>query len=332
VKVMKQSIVTDDAGGYEGFETLDPSAMKEIDVLQDSQVIRTVTWSTAPDSSMFVYGTTSRALKFAEASAQRGISLLQELPDYHAGSIYAISWHRHGDLLATGSNDKQVQVTKLTVERDGGFSHSTPVHLQGHTGTVRCVEWCDSLSPSCLLSAGAGDCAVRLWDFSRKSCLAMLQGHTDHIQALARTHDSPRAATGGKDGQVRLWDLRQQASSRVLACQGEEVLSLHFNPSETMLAAGFASSCCNVWELRMGKVMHRFQHHQHQCRSVEYSPDGRWLVTASFDGTIAFVDVVDGSVAAILTGHEDRVVQARPHPQLPWTLSCSVDKTVRLWG
>eukprot|EP00960_Hanusia_phi_P064403 765784-Hanusia_phi.AAC.4 len=117
-------------------------------------------------------------------------------------------------------------------------------------------------------------------------------------------------------GQVRLWDLRQQASSRVLACPGEEVLSLHFNPSETMLAAGFASetlppplshssfsfscssrnsfplssphlvadSCCNVWELRMGKVMHRFQHHQHQCRSVEYSPDGRWLVTASFDG------------------------------------------------
>jgi WD40 repeat protein len=54
-------------------------------------------------------------------------------------------------------------------------------------------------------------------------------------------------------------------------------------------------------------------------------------MTASFDGTIAFVDVVDGHVEASLKGHTDRVVQARAHPQEPWMISCSVDKTVRLW-
>jgi WD40 repeat protein len=54
-------------------------------------------------------------------------------------------------------------------------------------------------------------------------------------------------------------------------------------------------------------------------------------MTASFDGTIAFVDVVDGHVEASLKGHTDRVVQARAHPREPWMISCSVDKTVRLW-
>jgi len=31
-------------------------------------------------------------------------------------------------------------------------------------------------------------------------------------------------------------------------------------------------------------------------RDREYTPDGRWLVTASFDGTVAVVDVHDGHV------------------------------------
>lgn len=81
----------------------------------------------------------------------------------------------------------------------------------------------------------------------------------------------------------------------------------------------------------MGKQVETLMHHQHQCRSVEYTPDGRWLVTSSFDGTIAYVDVLDGHVEAVLAGHSDRVVQARAHPSQPWMISCSVDKTVRLW-
>eukprot|EP00960_Hanusia_phi_P064402 765784-Hanusia_phi.AAC.3 len=72
--------------------------------------------------------------------------------------------------------------TKITLEADGEISHTSPIQLIGHSGTVRCVEWCDSFGPSSIISAGAGDCAVRLWDFSRKSCLAMLQGHSDHVQ------------------------------------------------------------------------------------------------------------------------------------------------------
>eukprot|EP00960_Hanusia_phi_P064401 765784-Hanusia_phi.AAC.2 len=70
-KAVAQNVVREDAEGMEDFESPLPSAMKEIDVLQDSQVIRTVTWNTTPSSRMFVYGTTSRALKFGEASAER---------------------------------------------------------------------------------------------------------------------------------------------------------------------------------------------------------------------------------------------------------------------
>ncbi|KAJ1495486.1 hypothetical protein T484DRAFT_1762356, partial [Baffinella frigidus] len=79
-----------------------------------------------------------------------------------------------------------------------------------------------------------------------------------------------------------------------------------------------------IWELRGGRQVQTLAHHNHQCRSVEYTPDGRWLVTASFDGTVAVVDVRDGQVAAVLAGHADKVVQAEWVPLLRSILAAAL--------
>jgi hypothetical protein len=50
-------------------------------------------------------------------------------------------------LLATGSNDKMVQLTRVTQTEAGALSHTAPVVLAGHTGTVRCVTWCERVGP-----------------------------------------------------------------------------------------------------------------------------------------------------------------------------------------
>eukprot|EP00277_Geminigera_cryophila_P001048 CAMPEP_0179417156 /NCGR_PEP_ID=MMETSP0799-20121207/7209_1 /TAXON_ID=46947 /ORGANISM="Geminigera cryophila, Strain CCMP2564" /LENGTH=341 /DNA_ID=CAMNT_0021190131 /DNA_START=20 /DNA_END=1046 /DNA_ORIENTATION=+ len=309
-----------------------PQAMQAVDVLQDTQVIRSVAWCPDAKSRLLAYGTTSRALRFAEASEERGVRIIYEVDDFHGGSIYAVAWHSKGRLLATGSNDKMVQLTRVTQSEAGMVSHTAPLVLQGHTGTVRCVAWCERVGAAHLVSGGAGDCLLRLWDGESSQCVLSLSGHHDHLQAMCTAAEAPLVATGGKDGQVMLWDLRQQHCVTSFASNGDEVLSCSLNPSDTMLAAGgIFNASCVIWETRMGKQVQALHHHQHQCRSVEYTPDGRWLITASFDGTIAYVDVLDGHVEAVLSGHTDRVVQARAHPHEPWMISCSVDKTVRLW-
>jgi WD40 repeat protein len=40
---------------------------------------------------------------------------------------------------------------------------------------------------------------------------------------------------------------------------------------------------------------------------VVYSPDGRWLATASFDHTVAIWDTAMGKLLHRLKGHTDRV-------------------------
>jgi WD40 repeat protein len=42
-------------------------------------------------------------------------------------------------------------------------------------------------------------------------------------------------------------------------------------------------------------------------KTVVYSPDGRWLATASFDHTVAIWDTAMGKLLHRLKGHNDRV-------------------------
>ena len=161
-----------------------PLAMQGVDVLQDTQVIRSVAWCPAGRSNLMAYGTTSRALRFAEASEARGVRIVYEVADYHGGSIYGLAWHSKGYLLATGSNDKTIQLTRVAQGEAGLVSHTAPRVLHGHTGTVRCVAWCERMGAAHLVSGGAGDCMVRQWDGETGECVVALAGHHDHVQDL----------------------------------------------------------------------------------------------------------------------------------------------------
>jgi WD40 repeat protein len=107
-----------------------------------------------------------------------------EVADYHGGSIYALAWHSKGYLLATGSNDKTIQLTRIAQGEAGLVSHAAPRVLQGHTGTVRCVAWCERMGAAHLVSGGAGDCMVRQWDSETGECVVALAGHHDHVQDM----------------------------------------------------------------------------------------------------------------------------------------------------
>lgn len=67
-------------------------------------------------------------------------------------------------------------------------------------------------------------------------------------------------------------------------------------------------------------------------RSVSFSPDGKYLVSASFDSKIKLFDVEKNyELIGELDGHNDRVVSVRWHPEVPLLISTSADKTARLW-
>jgi len=66
--------------------------------------------------------------------------------------------------------------------------------------------------------------------------------------------------------------------------------------------------------------------------SLAFSPDGRWLASGSWDGTVSLWEIPSGRRVATLEGHTSYVLSVAFSPDGRLLASGSGDGTVILWG
>jgi WD40 repeat protein len=71
--------------------------------------------------------------------------------------------------------------------------------------------------------------------------------------------------------------------------------------------------------------------HKDRVDHLTFSPDGKRLATASYDGTVKIWDVTTGKLLVTLEGHEGQVNQVAFAPDGKTVATAGEDKTVRIW-
>jgi hypothetical protein len=71
--------------------------------------------------------------------------------------------------------------------------------------------------------------------------------------------------------------------------------------------------------------------HTKSVDACAVSPDGTWIVSASYDHTLKIWDTASGAERATLAGHTDRVNGCAVSPDGTWIVSASWDGTIRIW-
>jgi serine/threonine protein kinase/WD40 repeat protein len=111
------------------------------------------------------------------------------------------------------------------------------------------------------------------------------------------------------------------------------ITTLALSPDGTSLVSGsgFMDSSVTVWDPAQGTPRAVLEGHRAWISAVTYSPDGRWLASASADQTIRLWDTTRFGLAQALRGHRHEVWSLAFSPDNRLLISGDKDGIVNLW-
>ena len=146
----------------------------------------------------------------------------------------------------------------------------------------------------------------------------------------------------GSSNSVKVWDAETGKLVRILPTSGKFGFSPDGKHIAAMIPHGDEPSQAGkrydvrIYELRTGKTVKTLVGEHDTEESwilwIEFSPDGRLLATADWNGTATLWNVETGEVEKTITEHEGGVHVAMFSPDGKTLATASEDRTLRLWS
>lgn len=187
-----------------------------------------------------------------------------------------------------------------------------------------------------------GDPVVRLWEIATGEVVHYLEGHEAQVLSVAFSPVEPLALTASQDGQIILWNLETGEALTTFNGHGKNAVNaVSFSPNGKFFASASSDKTTIVWNLSTGDAVFRLRGingHGEQVNSVQFSADGRYILTASgsfdarsTDNTIRLWNAANGEFIKTFEGHSGRVSQAIFMPDTTAILSVGSDQKILLW-
>jgi WD40 repeat protein len=159
---------------------------------------------------------------------------------------------------------------------------------------------------------GGGDRIMRLLNLETGEETRTYAGHPNTVWDVAFSPDGKRALSGCSDGNARLWDLQSGEILRTLETAPKgRAWTVAFTPDGKQAVTGGGNtfeksdgpaSSLRLWDLATGKQIRQFEGHFKDVRRVAISPNGKQLLSASFDGSMRLWDLQTGEAVRIFVG------------------------------
>lgn len=232
--------------------------------------------------------------------------------------IRTCSFSKDGMMIVSGRRDHTLKIWDTCHDQETAFT-------TGHDLGIRCCAFSpDGRS----VVTGSNDSTLKLWDSRTGHELLTLTGHSDRIRSCAFSPDGSKIMSGGDDKGIRIWDITTKKNTvfeqtSIITCSA-------FSPD------GCSMVCSNddqllLYDIKNRAVIAVLKGHEDSVECCAYSPDGRLLVSGSYDKTLKIWDVKRATELMTLKGHTSNVASCAFSPDGNRIVSGSYDNTIKVW-
>jgi WD40 repeat protein len=255
-------------------------------------------------------------------------------------------WQCDGTLIKT-LNAHEAEVFDLALSPDGKYFASVSADktiklwlangnlLQtflGHRGNIRSLAFSPDGTE---LASAAEDSFVKLWQLESQFAQPLYE-HKGVAWQVAYAPSSsplfPQFATTGRN-KVCMWQ-QLELNTCYDSLGSQKMYSMAFHPQEAALVVGNAQG--SIYHMKFPKPeINRWQAHDVAIFGLDYSPDGRWLVSGGDDANLKLWRQNDSGEYILhqtISAHAARIWDVTFSPDGSYIVSSSIDGTVKLWG
>ena len=192
--------------------------------------------------------------------------------------------------------------------------------------------------------SGAERDAVRVWDAESGRQIAVLLG-SDCLDAYgaAWSPDGKLLFTAGyfakKGKRLQIWNATTLQPVRELSTAentwfrtpGRPVFSPDSRRVLLLLMTGHDGDVVTIWDVDGGGKLVDLRGHQGHVNEAAFSPDGKWVVTASKDGTARVWNAASGEQVFKVGDERNAMHSAAFSPDGRWIVTACDDSAARIW-